>query len=199
MAIHGTGRSTRVVGTLRDTLGMPVVVALLRAVNVGGQKLSMAGLRDAAAAVGIDDARTYIQSGNLVGRTTARSMEPLARKLERAIADLGGFAPKVTLRTRAELAKAIDADPFVRRGEDTKLVHVLFGLQTGPVPKAALPDSDAFAPEEAVAVGRDVHLFLPNGMGRAKLPLAIGRTRFHGTARNWRTVTTLLTMADDLG
>jgi uncharacterized protein (DUF1697 family) len=197
MANHRTGRPARVVGALRDTLRMPVVVALLRAVNVGGKTLSMAALRDAAGAAGIDDARTYIQSGNLVGRTKARSMEPLARKLEAAIADLGGVAPDVTLRTRAELAAAIDADPFVRRGEDSKHVHVWFGLQKGPAPTSALPDAEVFAPEEVAAVGRDLHLFLPNGMGRAKLPVAIGRTKFHGTARNWRTVTTLLTMADE--
>jgi uncharacterized protein (DUF1697 family) len=179
---------------------MPVIVALLRAVNVGGQTLSMAGLRSAAEAVGIDDARTYIQSGNLVGRTTARSSDALARRLEQAIAEQGGFAPDLTVRTRAELAKVVDSDPFVRRGEDPKAVHVLFGLQKGAMPTKGLPDLDQFAPEEAVAVGRDLHLFLPRGMGKAKLPVALGRrsTGIRGTARNWRTVTTLLAMADEL-
>jgi uncharacterized protein (DUF1697 family) len=179
---------------------MPVVVALLRAVNVGGQTLSMEGLRSAAGTVGIEDARTYIQSGNLVGRTTARSTEPLARKLEGAIADLGGFAPELTLRTRAELAKVVANDPFIGRGEDPKSVHVLFGLQAGPMPKKGLPDPVAFAPEEVVAVGRDLHLFLPDGMGKAKLPVALGRksTGLRGTARSWRTVTKLLAMADEL-
>jgi uncharacterized protein (DUF1697 family) len=197
MAHHRTGRPARVIRAPRDTLGMPVVVALLRAVNVGGQTLPMAGLRDAARSVGIEDARTYIQSGNLVGRTTARSMEALARNLETAIAELGGFAPQLTLRTRDELATAIDADPFVRRGEDTAHVHVWFGLQTGPAPAHPVADPAAFAPEEVAAVGRDLHLFLPDGMGRAKLPAAIGRTKHLGTARNWRTVTTLLAMADE--
>ena len=179
---------------------MPVVVALLRAVNVGGKTLSMADLREAAAAAGIDDARTYIQSGNLVGRTTARSTEPLGRKLEAAIADLGGVAPELTLRTRAQLAAVVADDPFVRRGEDPGKVHVLFGLQAGPMPTKVLPEPDAFAPEEAVAVGRDLHLFLPNGMGKAKLPIALGRrsSGIRGTARNWRTVTKLLEMADEL-
>jgi uncharacterized protein (DUF1697 family) len=169
-------------------------------VNVGGQTLSMEGLRNAAATVGIEDARTYIQSGNLVGRTRARSTEPLARKLEAAIADLGGFAPELTLRTSAELAKVVEKDPFVARGEDPKSVHVLFGLQRGAMPTKGLPDPDAFAPEEAAVVGRDLHLFLPNGMGKAKLPVALGRksTGIRGTARNWRTVTTLLEMAEEL-
>jgi uncharacterized protein (DUF1697 family) len=179
---------------------MPVVVALLRAVNVGGQTLSMAALRDAAATVGIDDARTYIQSGNLVGRTTARGTEPLARALEKAIANLGGFAPALTLRTRAQLAAVVEHDPFVQRGEDPAKVHVLFGLQAGPLPTKGLPDPATVAPEEAVAVGRDLHLFLPNGMGKARLPVALNRksSGVRGTARSWRTVTKLLAMAEEI-
>jgi uncharacterized protein (DUF1697 family) len=78
-------------------------------------------------------------------------------------------------------------------------VHVLFGLQPGPVTATELPDAAPFAPEELAVVGRDLHLLLPNGMGRAKLPVALGRVRsFRGTARSWRTVTTLLDMADAL-
>lgn len=176
-----------------------MVVALLRGVNVGGKTLSMARLREAAESVGIEDARTYIQSGNLVGRTRARSTEPLARRLEAAIAAQGGMAPDLTIRTEAELAAVVERDPFVRRGADTKLVHVVFGLQPGPVVAKDLPDAAPFAPEEVAAVGRDLHLLLPNGMGRAKLPVALGKVRtFRGTARNWRTVTTLLDMADAL-
>ena len=42
------------------------MVALLRAVNVGGRKLPMAELRALCAGLGWSDVATYIQSGNLV-------------------------------------------------------------------------------------------------------------------------------------
>ncbi|MEL7401715.1 MAG: DUF1697 domain-containing protein, partial [Pseudomonadota bacterium] len=46
---------------------MQTLIALLRAVNVGGTgKLPMAELRATAEAAGFTDVRTYIQSGNLV-------------------------------------------------------------------------------------------------------------------------------------
>ena len=42
------------------------MVALLRAVNVGGRKLPMAELRALCAELGWEDVATYIQSGNVV-------------------------------------------------------------------------------------------------------------------------------------
>jgi uncharacterized protein (DUF1697 family) len=51
------------------------------------------------------------------------------------------------------------------------------------------------APEEMTLVGRDLYLHLPDGMGRAKLPPALGKAMVPATARNWRTVTRLLEMA----
>jgi uncharacterized protein (DUF1697 family) len=41
--------------------------AMLRGINVGGHnKVAMTALRDSFVAMGFDDARTYIQSGNVL-------------------------------------------------------------------------------------------------------------------------------------
>ncbi|MDX2380138.1 MAG: DUF1697 domain-containing protein [Acidimicrobiia bacterium] len=52
--------------------------------------------------------------------------------------------------------------------------------------------------ELAVPVaGRDVHMYLPDGMGSSKLAAIIARRKpFEGTVRNWRTIGALLDMAD---
>ncbi len=50
------------------------MLALLRAVNVGGRKLPMAGLRALCAELGWDDVATYIQSGNVVFTTSRLSV-----------------------------------------------------------------------------------------------------------------------------
>ena len=61
------------------------MVALLRAVNVGGRKLPMAELRALCAGLGWEDVATYIQSGNVV--FTRRASRPSAETaLEDAIA-----------------------------------------------------------------------------------------------------------------
>ena len=178
---------------------MTVIVALLRGVNVGGKgKLAMADLRAVAEACGIGEARTYIQSGNLVGVTRARGTEPLARRLEAAIASSCGVSPDVTIRTTPQLSEVVDRNPFLRRGEAAEHLHVLFGIDEGAA-VVGLDDLERYAPEEVEAVGRDLHLFLPGGMGRSKLAADLSRHKgAWGTARNWRTITTLLEMAQEI-
>src|SRR6202035_1973185 len=45
---------------------LTVYVAMLRGVNVGGNSLKMEWLRQACEALGLQDVRTYVQSGNIV-------------------------------------------------------------------------------------------------------------------------------------
>ncbi len=172
---------------------MAVMVALLRGINVGGSgKLPMAALRTIVKDLGHTDVRTYIQSGNVVFRTSARSTTAVARKLQAAIAATSSVRPSVVVRTGDELAAALDRDPFVARGEDSSKVHLTFFPSEAPDPG----DMSAFAPDEAVALGGELHLFLPDGLGRSKLAARLDRIAApNGTTRNWRTATTLLDMA----
>jgi uncharacterized protein (DUF1697 family) len=55
-------------------------ICLLRAVNLAGRNMvSMSALRDLAGELDLQDARTLLQSGNLVFRSTL----PTAEKIER--------------------------------------------------------------------------------------------------------------------
>lgn len=172
---------------------MPVMVALLRGVNVGGRTtFPMAELRSVVESLGHSEVRTYIQSGNVVFRTTARSTAKVGAALGAAIEEARGVEVPVVVRTGDELAAALEADPFVGRGEDPSSVHLVFFAGSAPDPG----DIERFAPEEAVAVGREIHLFLPGGMGRSRLAATLARgATADGTARNWRTVTKLSEMA----
>jgi uncharacterized protein (DUF1697 family) len=177
---------------------MTVMVALLRGINVGGRTtLPMAELRGVADALGYDDVATYIQSGNLVLRTSD-SASKVERDLAAAMVELGGVRPAVMVRTRAQLKKVADGNPFLRRGEDAAACHVVFCAKA---PKAQLGrvDLPAYAPEEAVAVGKELYLFLPGGMGRSKLAGDLAKDKAAvGTARSWRTVRKLLEMTEAL-
>lgn len=58
-------------------------------------------------------------------------------------------------------------------------------------------DLDSFAPDEAIAIGSEVHLFVPDGLGRSKLAAKLGgKALASGTTRNWRTITKLQEMVD---
>jgi uncharacterized protein (DUF1697 family) len=174
------------------------LVALLRGVNVGGKaKLPMADLRKIVAGCGYGDVRTYIQSGNVVFTAPGRPRDTaVAATLEDALAAATALTPAVIVRTGPQLAAVIEANPYLRRGEDPAHLHVTFGAGTAKA-EVGIDDLARYAPEEAAAVGREVYLFLPNGMGRSKLAADFARRGSIGTTRNWRTVTKLLAMVEE--
>ncbi|MFL6207064.1 MAG: DUF1697 domain-containing protein [Acidimicrobiales bacterium] len=174
------------------------MVALLRGINVGGKTtLPMATLREVAEGLGYDDVATYIQSGNLLIRTSA-SGSTVERDLAAAVAGLGGVQPAVIVRTRTQLQKAVDGNPFLARGADASACHLVFCAKAAR-PQLAGLDLPSYAPEEAAAMGKELYLFLPGGMGRSKLAADLAKDKAAvGTARSWRTVTKLLEMASAL-
>jgi len=125
----------------RDT----AYVALLRGVNVGGKNLvSMASLKDSFVRLGLKDVRTYINSGNILFRSSATSAPTLERQIDRLLADGHGLASKAVVRSEAEMArlvKKIDATwtpqpgwkynvMFLRRAVDS--ARVLHGIALKP-------------------------------------------------------------------
>jgi uncharacterized protein (DUF1697 family) len=181
---------------------MKVVVSMLRGVNVGGHnKVAMEALRSLYASLGLLDAQTYVQSGNVVFRTKDTNLASLATRIESAIERSFGFRPSVILRTTSELRAALAANPFASRSgiEPSKLL-VTF-LAGSPSAEARLKALGIKAdPEELHIVGRELFIYFPNGMARPKLSMAsVERAlKIPGTGRNWNTVTKLLAMAESL-
>jgi len=180
---------------------MTTYVALLRGVNVGGRNaLPMADLRRIAEGCGHRDARTYIQSGNLVFTSDEADAAAIARGLHDAILAEAGVDSPVALRTRGDLERVAAANPFLAAAADVAHLHVTFLLE--PPAPAALGGLDlaAYRPEQAAIAGSELYLHLPAGMGRSRLATDLARRRdLAGTTRNWRTVTTLLAMAAEGG
>ena len=174
------------------------MVALLRGINVGGAgKLPMAELREIVAGLGHDEARTYIQSGNVVFRSEGSDPQAMAEELQAAIRDATGLDPEVHVRSLDELARVVDANPFTERASDPTQLHVTF-LTDQPAPVDL--DPSAFEPEAWAPGDRVTYLYLPDGIGRSKLAARLARgAGATGTARNWRTVTTILEMAREIG
>jgi uncharacterized protein (DUF1697 family) len=181
---------------------MAVAISMLRGVNVGGHnRINMESLRTMYESLGLRDAQTYVQSGNVVFRTTARDLVQLAKRIEVKIEQTYGFRPSVIVRSPSELREAIRRNPFAaRRGIDPSRLLITF-LATEPSLEARQKMLAIQAdPEELRIEGREVYAYFPNGIGRAKLSSAlIERTlKIPGTGRNWNTVTKLLEIAEKL-
>jgi uncharacterized protein (DUF1697 family) len=174
-------------------------VALLRGINVGGRRsLTMKLLAEVFAAAGCSDVRTYIQSGNVVFRAPPALRAKLEKVLPKAISKAAGFDVPVVIRSARELRDAVKKNPFLRAGSDEKHCHLLFLADAPETARVKALDARRSHPDEFTVVGRDVFLMLPNGVARSKLTNAYFDSQLAtvSTLRNWRTVLTLLEMAE---
>jgi uncharacterized protein (DUF1697 family) len=181
---------------------MPVIISMLRGVNVGGHnKIKMDELRALYESLKFESVETHIQSGNVIFRTKEKNIAALTMRIQDGIEKKFGFRPGVILRTTAELRDAIVRNPFAKRcGLDPSRLLVTF--------LAAEPSAEAIAkllkldmaPDEVRIDGRELYAYYPNGLARPKVPWSrIERTlKVFGTGRNWNSVIKLLEIVEKL-
>jgi len=176
---------------------MPVFIALLRGVNVGGNMLKMDRLRELCSGLGMKNARTYVQSGNVVFEA-AKTSAHWTKALEECLDGECRLPVSVVVRTADELARIASRNPFLKeKGIDVKRLGVTF-LRDAP-PAAALkslsiPNAGA---DRFLRSGLDIYLHCPSGFGETKLSNnAFERLlSVRATTRNWNTVLTLAEMS----
>jgi len=180
---------------------MPVWIALFRGVNVVGKnKLPMKELVRDLEALRLRDVRTYIQSGNAVFRSSARTPAGLAETISNAVERRHGFRPRVLLLRPRDLDRAILANPFPEAGADPKSLHLYFLASVPASPDLAGLEEARSATERFEWVDRVLYLHAPDGIGRSKLAARVERCLgVPATARNWRTVLELRRMTDSSG
>jgi len=170
-------------------------VALLRGINVSGRRrIAMADLKLLLEGLGLEEVRTYLQSGNAVFRASADDPEGLALAIRGRIARDLGHEVAVLVLTAGDVARIVGSNPFVSLpGVDEKWLHVAFLLgEVSPSAFGAL-DLPAGQGEQARPADGVVYLSLPNGYGRTRLnnayfEKALGTV---ATTRNWKTVRAL--------
>jgi uncharacterized protein (DUF1697 family) len=174
---------------------MRTFVALLRGINVGGKALiKMPELRSLLAAMGLEDVSTYVQSGNVVFKSSDGDERALAAAIEERIAETFGLDTTVLVRSPAELEEVAESNPFRDRETDLTRLHVVF-LSDRPATDAVSElDPNRSPPDEFSVQGREIYLHLPNGAGRSKLTIDYFEKRLgvRATARNWKTLTKLI-------
>jgi uncharacterized protein (DUF1697 family) len=181
---------------------MPRYLALLRGINVGGRnKVAMTDLRDVATRLGHTDVATYIQSGNLLFTCPGTDVTSIADTLETQIATRLGVRPAVVVMSGRELAQVIKDNPFPAEA-NPKCLHAVFRRDVvdedgiAAVSAAVEQARAAGSRDDATVVGRTLFLRTPDGLGRSELAALLARSKVQsaGTARNWTTVTKLMSM-----
>lgn len=181
---------------------MAVLISMLRGVNVGAHnRIKMDALREVYSSLGLEDPRTYVQSGNVIFRTKERNSPQLAKKIQAAFEKKFGFKPEIILRTADELRTALATSPFAKR-ESLEPGKILVTFLTSDPPgdaAAGLANLKRF-PEEVHLKGRELYIYFPNGAGKSKLPWSAVEkmVKVTGTARNLNSVTKMLQIAEEM-
>nr|WP_315476647.1 DUF1697 domain-containing protein [uncultured Undibacterium sp.] len=164
-------------------------IALLRAVNVGGTgKLPMKDLTAMCESLGFGEVQTYIASGNVI----FSSEKPAATCRALLEADLHRYAGKavtVFLRTPAEFAAILDANPYSDKAPNRTVTIFL-----DAAPDAGVIASAKGRKDEEITLGSQ-HLYVHYGEGMANSKLVIPAAS-HGSARNMNTIAKLLLLAE---
>lgn len=169
---------------------MGAQVALLRAINVGGNKLPMKELKAMGEEAGFESVSTYIASGNLIFRAD-EPPEKVRSILEARLEAFFGKSMDVLVRSGRELSDLVEINPYA--DQPGNKVAVLF-LDRQP-PKGITPKSEGVAGERFKPAARELFIHYPEGMGRSKLEF---ENLGVATARNMNTVAKLAALAREL-
>ena len=173
-------------------------VALLRGINVGGRNaIKMAELKASFEAMGFADVATYIQSGNVLFRTSERDRVKLSAKIEETLTRSFGFELRVVVMSDRQLASRVERAPL-GFGEDPEEYRYDVIFLRKPLRSAAAlqgwepkPGVDAaHAGSGVVYVSR-----LKSKAAQSRLTRIIQLPTYQNmTIRNWNTTTKLLAL-----
>jgi uncharacterized protein (DUF1697 family) len=165
-------------------------IALIRAVNVGGTgKLAMNDLTAICEAAGFTDVRTHLASGNAIFKS-GHSEKKVKAALEKRLAEHAGKPVGVMVRTAAEMAAVLAANPFSRAAPNQSVAIFL----DRPPPQDALRTVAGKTIEQIVIGRREIYVHYGAAMADSKLKIPAAKT---GTARNMNTIAKLAAIASE--
>ena len=181
---------------------MPIIISLLRGINVGGnKKIKMADLRDLYKSLGFQNTKTLLQSGNAVFETDMTDHVAIKKAIEAGIQEKFGFDVTIMLRTPEELSTIVEQHPFTDEqvSDPGKLSFVYLSSE---------PTNDAVDNLRENNPGREIihhdgqilYIVYPDGKGKSKLDNSrIERAlKVEGTARNWNTTQKILNLVNEM-
>jgi len=177
-----------------------IYIALLRGINVSGQKLiKMDNLRKIFEKMGFKNVRTYIQSGNVIFDAPKTKPEMLCDRIEKQLEKILGYDVSVVVRTIEELEEVVRKYPFSKiKGHVEAKIYVSF-LASVP-DKANVKELISFNNDNEMfhLIGNNLYILLRVGFPDSLMGKNIieKKLRIRTTVRNWNTVNKLVAMSN---
>lgn len=173
-------------------------VALLRAINVGGNSLiKMTILIESLRKLPIKDTTSYIQTGNIIFKSSQKDPDKLAEKLEHHLFNDLNLSTKVFILTPAELKTASLGNPFHPEKYDGQLICHLMFLSTEPDKENIAKLMSLRGDEYKFAVKGKVFYFcydksIAGNRRNINFEKVLGVS---GTARTWKVINKLIELS----
>lgn len=175
---------------------METYIALLRGINISGQKLiKMADLKAHLSELKFTDVQTYIQSGNVIFKYENKTLEYLGNKIEQKILEKYGFEVTTIVKTPSELQSVIEQTPFLKdQKKDPNRIYITFLSEIPSSINIKKLENIDHSPEEFILKEKTIYFYSPNGYGRAKMNNNFfeNKLKLKATTRNLKTVNKLL-------
>jgi len=112
---------------LKSKSRLNVFVALLRAVNVGGNNMiSMRALKESFETMGFAGVMTYINSGNIIFKTRKDDARKLEKEIEQMLSRDYQLDSKVVVRSLPEMENLLKSLPPSWNGDSSWRYNVIF-------------------------------------------------------------------------
>jgi len=176
-------------------------ISILRGINVSGKNIiKMDELRKLFELLGFTDIQTYIQSGNVLFNSRSSNKTKMISQIKDSINKKSGYDVKVLIKTKDEIEKVINQNPFLKFDNvDIKKLYVTF-LER--IPEKEFIDS--LIPNKKTndvykIIGTEIYLYCPGGYGKTIFSnnYIEKKLRLKATTRNWKTVNKLLQLASE--
>jgi len=180
---------------------MQTYISFLRGVNMTGHNsIKMKDLSELYISLGLNDSETYIQSGNVISRCNADiPVASLSDKIEAAILERFNYTIPVMIRTVPEVKDLFSSNPFLTEDDfqPSKMAVIFLHKKPSDAQIQKVVDID-YPPDKFKIIGREIFIYCPNGFGKTKLYTNFFEKKIGvaGTARNWKTITTILDIAE---
>jgi len=166
----------------------------------GHNSIKMTDLANLYRELGFAEPETFIQSGNVIFNTGEEILpQIIVNEIENAIKKIYGYDVPVMIRNLHEMRGILSSNPFLTEVNfDPAKMAVIF-LHEKPAESQIQKVADVdYPPDKFEIIGNEIYTFCPNGFGRTKIYTNFfeNKMKVKGTARNWKTITTLLNLAE---
>ena len=181
---------------------MQTLISFLRGVNMTGHNsIKMADLSKLYCQIGFCENKTYIQSGNVIFKASIEAnRNEIASRITQGILQNFGYNIPIMIRDLDDLKHVKASNPYLGLKDfDPLKMAVIFLLHPPTEVAKEKMKNISYPPDQYYISDNEILTYCPNGFGKTKLYTNFFENKMGviGTARNWKTVTTILDMAEN--